>query len=76
MAAKPRKDRRPGHERLSEYLVAKELSVRAFALLVECSKSYIGMLKTGSAKPGLELAIQIERSTSGAVPCLSWYPDE
>lgn len=44
-----------------------------FARQVGVSQGTISKIERGSAKPGLELAVAIERVTSGAVPASSWF---
>ena len=39
------------------------------------SRAYLSLLLAGKKRPSLELAVRIERMTSGAVPVASWIPE-
>ncbi|WP_414973790.1 helix-turn-helix transcriptional regulator [Cereibacter sphaeroides] len=43
-----------------------------FAAALGISRSYLSLLETGKKQPSLEVAVRIERITSGAVPASSW----
>lgn len=60
---------------LAQHLDAAGLSQADFAGRVKCSPSFLNELVKGSKKPGLDLAVRIERETRGAVPAQSWVAD-
>lgn len=60
---------------LQAYLAQANLRQSEFADLVGSSQATISKLANGSALPGLELAVRIDRATGGAVPAASWVPD-
>jgi transcriptional regulator with XRE-family HTH domain len=60
---------------LSQYLSESAISQRDFALKVGVDKSIISRLKNNAMRPSLELAVQIERATGGAVLASSWIPN-
>ena len=61
-----------GADLLSVYLKREGLSLRVFAEHVECSKSLVGALKNGNAKPGRSLAVRIAEFTDQEVPVAAW----
>ncbi len=67
-----KKTRSEAAQSLAEYLHRNELTLERFAYRVGCSKSMIGMLCTGDAKPSLKLAGKIQTETQGAVAMLGW----
>lgn len=60
------------HERLAVYLRQHNLSGNAASKIFDCVPSYISMLVSGKAVPGLELAARIERITG--IECIAWVP--
>ena len=42
------------------------------AELLECSRSRISKLRSGSERPGLDLATRIAEKSNGAVPTSAW----
>ena len=60
---------------LKPYLADQNLSQKAFALRLSVDPSIVSRLANGQMLPSLELAVQIERETGGAVPATSWIPD-
>lgn len=58
--------------KLQEYLTRNDIRQSAFAVAVGASQATISKLASGSMRPGLDLAIAIERLTDGAVPVASW----
>lgn len=60
---------------LATYLKVKSLRQHDFAGRVGATQSTISKLSAGEVKPSLELAIAIERATSGAVPATSWISE-
>jgi len=61
-----------GADLLSSFLEREGLSLRVFAEHVECSKSLVGALKNGNAKPGRSLAVRIADITGQEVPVAAW----
>ncbi|WP_420892181.1 helix-turn-helix transcriptional regulator [Paracoccus pantotrophus] len=61
---------------LSSYLAREGLTQREFATRIGVDQSIVSRLlksgQPGGTKPGLPLAIRIERETGGAVPAASW----
>lgn len=58
--------------KLVQYLAAQKITQRAFASVIGADPSIVSRLVRGQTKPGLELAVRIERETGGAVPASSW----
>ena len=61
---------------LSEYLNDVGITQGEFALSVGTTQATISRLAKKVAKPSLELAVMIERRTSGRVTAASWVPEE
>ena len=59
-------------EQLSTYLSNNGISQRAFAKRVGIDQSVISRFARGEARPSLDVALNIEKETGGAVPCESW----
>lgn len=57
---------------LAAYLARHQLSMAAFARLVGADRSRISRCVRGERRPGLRLALEIERATGGEVPASSW----
>lgn len=57
---------------LAKYLADRKLSYAAFAALVGADRQRVWRIAKGDRGPSVELAIQIERATGGAVPVESW----
>lgn len=57
---------------LDTYMAAHKLNDSDFASLIERDRSLVNKLRSGRAKPSLELAARIEAATAGAVPMSSW----
>ncbi len=57
---------------LASYLSSTGRSYSDFARAVAADRSQIYRCATGERRPGLELAIAIEKETRGAVPAASW----
>lgn len=62
----------PKRNLLASYLEKSRRSYSDFARAVGADRSQIYRCATGERRPGLELAIAIERETAGAVPAASW----
>ncbi|MDB6454472.1 helix-turn-helix domain-containing protein [Falsirhodobacter sp. 20TX0035] len=60
---------------LSRYLDENGLSQRAFAALIGCSPSYLSEILKGSKRPGLELAVAIQRETARLITVEMWVPE-
>ncbi|MWP39869.1 helix-turn-helix domain-containing protein [Rhodobacter sphaeroides] len=60
---------------MASYLTIHGISQRAFARAVNVDPSMISRLLRGAVRPGLELAVAIERETRGAVLASSWIPE-
>ena len=61
---------------LAEYLATENISQEAFGLRVGVKQATVSRLASGVQRPGLPLAVAIERATAGAVPASSWIPAE
>jgi transcriptional regulator with XRE-family HTH domain len=61
-----------GPSLLAAYLKDAGLSYRSFAARVGASHSLVPKWLSGDGKPGLELALGIEKATSGAIPFKAW----
>lgn len=56
-----------------KYLSVRQISYATVAQDLGVTRSYISMLATGKATPGLALAGEIEDWTQGEVTIRSWY---
>ena len=59
---------------LATYLNSRGISQREFALLLSVDPSIVSRLVRGLMRPSLELAVKIERLTSGCIKAASWVP--
>jgi len=57
---------------LAEFISKSGKSRAAFAEKIGISRSYLSEILSGKRRPGLVLAVSIERETCGAVPASSW----
>lgn len=57
---------------LRAFIEKSNLSAAAFARQVGCSTSFLSEILSGAKEPGLNLAIRIEKASSGAVPIEEW----
>jgi DNA-binding transcriptional regulator YdaS (Cro superfamily) len=57
---------------LARFLSESGTSAGAFARLVKADRSQIYRCASGERGPSIELAVEIERATKGAVPVESW----
>ncbi len=60
---------------LHEYLSQRRLRQIDFAQRLGIGQATVSRLVSGVMRPSLELAVQIERETGGAVPAVSWVPE-
>lgn len=67
-----KKRRKAGSELLKGWLEENEVSYAQFAKMADCCKATVGHLRNGHLRPGLDLAVRIERVTKGDVPATSW----
>lgn len=58
--------------KLAEYLSKPGLNQKAFADKVSSTQATISRIANGKARPGIDLAVRIERETGGEVPVVSW----
>jgi transcriptional regulator with XRE-family HTH domain len=58
----------------SEYIRTSGQNRATWADRLGVSRSYLSDLLNGNKTPSLELAVQIERVTQGAVPAACWIP--
>mgnify|MGYP000330001373 CR=1 FL=1 len=63
-----------GMENLATYLNSRGISQREFARLLGVDPSIVSRLVHGLMRPSLELAVKIERLTSGRIKAASWVP--
>lgn len=61
-----------GMEQLATYLAQTGEPQWRFAARVNVKQSMVSRIAKGKAKPGLDLAVRIERATDGAVPVEVW----
>ena len=57
---------------LAKYLKKRKMTQEAFSMLTGMSRATVNHLVSGYRKPSLELALEIERLTKGAVPVTAW----
>lgn len=62
--------------RFSKYLKTEGVKQETLAERLGVTQGTISRLKCDAAKPSLELAVQIERITNGAVPVSSWVAEK
>ncbi len=60
---------------LAEFISKSGKTRSAFAEEIGISRSYLSEILSGNRRPSLELAVAIERKTSGAVLASSWIAD-
>ncbi|MBR9766142.1 MAG: helix-turn-helix transcriptional regulator [Rhodobacteraceae bacterium] len=61
---------------LAEFIEASKETQAAIAAKLRISKAYMSDLVNDNRRPGLELAVRIERLTGGKVPASSWISEE
>lgn len=59
---------------LENFLTQTGITQRAFGELIGVNQATISKFAKSKARPGLALALKIERETNGAVPVSSWFP--
>ncbi len=52
---------------LREHLYQKRMSITEFAAKIHASRAYISHIINGKKKPGIRLALDIERGTEGLI---------
>jgi DNA-binding transcriptional regulator YdaS (Cro superfamily) len=52
---------------LKEYIFMKDLSIKNFSKILDCSRSYLSRVVRGKIKPSSKFARQIEKATEGKV---------
>jgi transcriptional regulator with XRE-family HTH domain len=57
---------------LSKYLKEHRIAQADFATSVGVTQSVVSRMASGATKPGLDLAVRIERATLGLVPAACW----
>lgn len=65
----------PSMNLLRAYLTENRIRQEDFAVSVGSTQATISKLASGGVRPGLDLAVAIERATGGEVPASSWVPD-
>jgi transcriptional regulator with XRE-family HTH domain len=61
--------------KLTTYLSEASISQAKLSEVLGISRSHMSLLVSGERKPGLDLAVAIERATDGAVPASSWVDE-
>ena len=61
--------------KLTTYLSETSTSQAKLSEALGISRSHMSLLVSGERKPGLDLAVAIERATDGAVPASSWVDE-
>lgn len=62
-------------EKLANYLMNVSASQADFAAAVGITRGHMSALLSGVRLPSLDLAVRIERATSGQVPASSWVAE-
>ena len=57
---------------LAKFLADHAMRQSEFAEMMGISQASVSRLAKGTSRPGLELAVAIEKRTCGAVPASSW----
>jgi plasmid maintenance system antidote protein VapI len=57
---------------LHTYLAEQRITQAGFAAKIGVTQATVSKLIAGTTKPGLDLAVRIERMTDGAVPVDTW----
>ena len=57
---------------LDTYMAERSIKDADFAALIERDRSLVQKLRSGRARPSLDLAARIEAVTQGAVPMSAW----
>lgn len=60
---------------LADFIITSGKKRESIADSLDISRSYLSLLESGTKRPSLDLAVRIERLTSGAVPATSWVPE-
>ena len=71
-AKRPRGRPRASETKLSRWIDASGTTREAFAKKLGVNRTYLDMLCRGARRPGLALALEIERLTRGGVPAAAW----
>lgn len=71
-AKRPRGRPRARETKLSRWIDATGTTREAFATKLGVNRTYLDMLCRGARRPGLALALEIERLTRGGVPAAGW----
>lgn len=61
---------------LREYRKARGIKQQDFAAQLGIHGGYLSNIEKGKETPGLRVAVKIERLTGGAVPAVSWVPED
>lgn len=64
--------KRPPHRELVVWMAEEEIQVKAFAERIGCSAIHLSQVRTGTYKPGRDLAVAIQRETGGRVRVEDW----
>lgn len=57
---------------LAEYLEQRRIRQEDFAVSIGVTQATVSRLARRAMRPGLDLALEIEKATDGAVPVASW----
>ena len=68
-----KRERTRGSQRLERWIARAGLSQRAAAKKLGIAQNYPGILVRGDARPGVEIAVRIEKVTKGAVRVADWF---
>jgi len=71
-AKRPRGRPRTRETKLSRWIDAAGTTRETFAKKLGVNRTYLDMLCRGARRPGLALALEIERLTRGGVPAAEW----
>lgn len=64
--------KRPPHRELIVWMAEEDIQVKAFAPKIGCSAIHLSAIRMGTYAPGRELAVAIERETSGRIKVSDW----
>jgi transcriptional regulator with XRE-family HTH domain len=63
---------RSSETKLSKWIDAQDLTRDQVATKLSVGRTYLDKLCRGASRPSLELAIEIEKLTRGAIPASEW----
>jgi transcriptional regulator with XRE-family HTH domain len=58
---------------LAKFLETEKISQQAFAAKIGASQSLVSKIASGAQRPGIDVAVRIERATRGRIEAMSWF---